>query len=404
MPTTNKPLKKETLGIALIGLGALIFAGVLYLHSINPGAKTPFSASEMLGYIWDNYKNEYVEKGTYRTLDRQQGDITTSEGQAYTMLRAVWMDDKETFDGAYKWANENIGRASDNLYSWLYGEREDGTYGILEDRGGKNTASDADADIALALIFAYGRWGDQEYLFDAQDIIDDIWDFEVVTVNGIPYMAANDLERLSEEKIIVNPSYLSPGAYRIFAKYDPDQDWLAVVDSSYNLLTSVTQNRLDTETSAAIPPDWVVISRETGNAIDSGTDALSTNFGYEALRVPWRIALDYAWFQGDAPKIYLSRLGFLGSEWKDKGKLASTYRHDGSPIAIDQVPAMYAGTLGYFITQDGKAAKEIYESKLLFLFDPDTNDWKTRLSYYDDNIVWFGMALYNDLLPNLDQK
>ncbi|HEY0908468.1 MAG TPA: glycosyl hydrolase family 8 [Candidatus Paceibacterota bacterium] len=399
-----KPLKKEILGVALIGLGVLIFAGVLYLHSINPGAKEPFSKSEMLGYIWKNYKEEYVEKDTYRTLDRQQNDITTSEGQAYTMLRAVWMDDKQTFDGAFKWANDNLGRSSDNLYSWLFGKRADGTFGVLDDRGGENTASDADADIALALIFAYNRWGDQNYLTSAQAIIDDIWDFEVVSVKGIPYMAANDLERLSKEKIIVNPSYLSPGAYRIFAKYDTDHDWLAVVDSSYNLLTSVTQNRLDTQTSAAIPPDWVVISRETGNAIDSGNANLSTNFGYEALRVPWRIALDYTWFKDDAPKIYLSRLGFLASEWREKGRLASVYKHDGSPVAVDQVPAMYAGTLGYFMIQQPDLAKEIYEQKLLFLFDLDTNDWKTRLSYYDDNIVWFGMALYNDLSPNLDQK
>ncbi|MBI2030558.1 hypothetical protein HYT05_02970, partial [Candidatus Kaiserbacteria bacterium] len=38
---------------------------------------------------------------------------------------------------------------------------------------------------------------------------------------------------------------------------------------------------------------------------------------------------------------------------------------------------------------------------LLILFDPDTNTWRAPLSYYDANWVWFGMALYNDQLPDL---
>jgi hypothetical protein len=35
------------------------------------------------------------------------------------------------------------------------------------------------------------------------------------------------------------------------------------------------------------------------------------------------------------------------------------------------------------------------------LFSPDSNTWKITLGYYDDNWAWFGIALYNNLLPNL---
>jgi hypothetical protein len=37
----------------------------------------------------------------------------------------------------------------------------------------------------------------------------------------------------------------------------------------------------------------------------------------------------------------------------------------------------------------------------VYLFNPDTNTWKEELSYYDNNWAWFGIALYNNLLPNL---
>jgi hypothetical protein len=53
------------------------------------------------------------------------------------------------------------------------------------------------------------------------------------------------------------------------------------------------------------------------------------------------------------------------------------------------------------MVSDPELAKEVYEKKLAFLFDQDTNTWKGDLSYYDSNWAWFGIALYNGLLPNL---
>lgn len=397
-------MKREIIGCCLIGIGVLVFASVLYLNTVNPGSPFIFSEKDMLSSIWKNYKKQYIEQGTGRALDIQQASITTTEGEGYALLRAVWMDDKATFDQSFAWASSSLKRPKDSLFSWLYGKKVDGTYGVLTDRGGQNTASDADTDIALSLIFAYQRWGDPAYLATAQNMISDIWDLDVVSIKGIPYLASDDLERRSSDQVVVNPSYFSPAAYKIFAQYDTTHPWLSLVDSSYSLLTTVTQSALDTPTSAAIPPDWVTLSKKTGGIIPNSGQNLTTNFSYDALRVPWRIALDYEWFGTDQSKIYLSRLGFLDSEWKAKGKLASVYGHDGRPVMADEVPAMYAGTLGYFMALDPASAAQIYKTKLLFLYDPDTNDWKSRLSYYDDNIVWFAIAMYNNLLPNLSKQ
>jgi hypothetical protein len=51
-----------------------------------------------------------------------------------------------------------------------------------------------------------------------------------------------------------------------------------------------------------------------------------------------------------------------------------------------------------------ETAEAIYNNKLQLLFNPDTNSWKVKLGYYDDNWAWFGIALYNSMLPNLAEQ
>ena len=62
-------------------------------------------------------------------------------------------------------------------------------------QGGENDASDADTDLAMSLVFAYARWQDPTYLGDARVIIHDLWAEDVVTINGTPYMSADNVEK-----------------------------------------------------------------------------------------------------------------------------------------------------------------------------------------------------------------
>ncbi len=91
----------------------------------------------------------------------------------------------------------------------------------------------------------------------------------------------------------------------------------------------------------------------------------------------------------------------LSSNWNADKKLFSAYSHDGAAAASIEAPAMYGGSIGYFIVEDPNNAKKIYQEKLISEYNPDTNAWVSPLGYYDDNWVWFGVALYNHLLPNL---
>src|SRR5688572_18211680 len=124
--------KKKTLGIILLLLAVVTFGLLWYKNRPNAGIPLVFSSRNMFDSIWRNYKANYVEEGTFRTINKQQENVTTSEGQSYTMLRAVIMDDQETFDGAWQWTKDNLGREEDNLLSWLFGKDDDGEYKVLK--------------------------------------------------------------------------------------------------------------------------------------------------------------------------------------------------------------------------------------------------------------------------------
>jgi endo-1,4-beta-D-glucanase Y len=126
---------------------------------------------------WLGYKKYFIESSGRVTRPEHGGD-TVSEGQAYAMLRAVWLDDKKTFDKCYGWAEKNLSRrvrTGDNLLAWHW---KDG--GVSD----WMPASDADLDYVIALAFASRKWktGSPEaaegYLRKARAVAADILRFE----------------------------------------------------------------------------------------------------------------------------------------------------------------------------------------------------------------------------------
>lgn len=393
---------KLTIGIATVLAMTGIYFGVqsnrIDVPSKQNDAPMVFSDQRMLLELWGRYKQDILEPGTLRALDAHQDNATTSEGQSYTMMRAAWMDDRTTFDAVWKWTKDNMQR-DDKLMSWSFGKMPDGSYGIQSNRGGQNTATDADVDIAYALIMASNRWKDDTYLYDAKAIIQSVWEKEVVMINDKPVLVANDIERLDTSSVVVNPSYFAPYAYRVFAAVDPENNWNALIDNSYTLLFASADATLDKKSSAGLTPNWVRVNRTTG-AVTPDT-RLDTNYGYDAFRTPWRLALDYKYNKDVRAQQVLKKYTALDDDWQDNKKLASVYSHDGDVVTDDSVPASYGASIGHFILNNPDHAKEIYEQKLLPNYDPDTQGWKRELSYYDDNWAWFGMALYLDELPNI---
>ena len=63
---------------------------------------------------------------------------------------------------------------------------------------------------------------------------------------------------------------------------------------------------------------------------------------------------------------------------------------------------MYGGAIGFFDVVGRELADDVYAERAPVPLRPRHPGVATPLSYYDDNWVWFGMALHLDELPNLD--
>ena len=394
------------IGGLLIVIAIIIFISVAYRNSPKSTEPVIFSNRSMLESLWHYHKVAYIEAQSGRTIDQSRGNASTSEAEGYDMLRAVWLDDKTAFDQSWSWTQKTLQhKNSDNLFSWYYSKLPSGNFGIDTLIGGENSASDADTDIALALVFAHDRWPDDKYLSSAQGIIQGIWDSEVVIIKNKPYLAASNLEKTSASpSILVNPSYFSPYAYKIFAKYDPQHDWKSLADNSYTVLIAAMDSKLDKSGSAGLPPNWIDIDKNTAAIKATGNPQLTTEYSFDAIRVPFRIALDWDWFQDPRAKEVLSKMSFLEQQWQQNHAIYTTYGHDGSINKQEEAPAIYGTNISYFIINDPGAAAEIFDNKLKILYNPDNDSWKEQLSYYDDAWAWFGMALYTNTTINLEQN
>lgn len=392
---------KKIIVLALLSVGIGLLGVKAYINSRFSQQTRIFSEYSFLTSAWEKYKTEYISEDG-RVIDYSQNSLTTSEGQSYAMLRAVWSDDKPTFDLVWEWTKVNLKRPNDHLFGWNWGERDDGSYG-LQPSGGENFATDADSDIALALIFAANRWDQLGYKQEAKAILTDIWNLSTEEVNGKRYLLPGDWAT-SETSIILNPSYFMPYSWRIFAQVDPDRDWDSLVNPAYEILFRSGQEPLNDIEPSGLPPNWVEMVKADESLKAPTAEQLSTRYSYDAMRIPWRIALDHQWFDSQQSRDYLRSLSKLSDLYRNQGKLTSTYEHDGTPVTEYESPAMYANALGYFMVVEPNLAQEIYRDKIVSLYSNDTSGFSDSLNYYDQNWLWFSAALYNRAAPNLYQE
>lgn len=349
---------------------------------------------ETLSQSWEFYISHFLDNEG-KVTDHQTSK-TTSEGQSYALLRAVWLNDKTIFDKVLNWTKKNMLLDDKSLFAWWYGEKADKTSGIID----KGTATDADEDIAFALLLANKEWGDEQYLDLAKQIIGDIWKHETAIVKGKRYITAGNWASSKESKIYtINPSYLAPYAYRLFAEVDKEHDWKSLVDTSYEILQGCTESTLDLSYSANIPPDWCALDKN-GKIVQADISDKSTHFSYDAIRTLWRIALDYQWYKDLRALDFLQKMDLWSKEWQEKQKIYVNYSHDGTPLQDTESLAHYGTQLAFFSITNPDVANQIYTQKILSQWNND-GYWGDKNNYYDQNWIWFGAALYTDNLPNL---
>ncbi len=198
-------------------------------------------------------------------VDPEEGNRVVSEAIGYGMLITAAMGDKETFDKIWGWGSKFTGNPPTSLLGWL--------------NGGSNSATDADTDMAYALLMAAKQWGGNY----------------AAAGNAFASLAAardtqNNLLYAGEQfKTAVNPSYYSPGFYRAFTGWD------AISSTTKGVLESCAQS------FGGLLPDWcnpsgmAVGAAQTGAAVTAATVCESSDLpclAYDGARVPWRLGFD----------------------------------------------------------------------------------------------------------------
>lgn len=369
----------------IIFLFILLFgAWFIYTNYFNSANKPEYNLCLEKGYEF--YIKSFMTKDG-RIIDPDRDNVTTSEGQSYMLVRSLVMKDKRTFDLVYTWTRNNLQR-KDKLFSWLWGEDKNGEYKILDD----NSATDADVDIACALLLAYESWGDHKYLNEAVPIIHSIWDNETKRV-GTHLVLMPGVEQTYSKKIEVNPSYFSPYAFRFFQKYDDIHDWSCLIDSGYYYLSKITSM-----TETGLPPNWFLIVNSQEDGSNEGQiileDSPRSDFSYDSIRVFLRTYLDYIETGEPRALPILKKSKFFVDRWKITKNFYIDYEKNGKLRDKEKFIGSIAVLIPVISLYDKTSAFEIYKSEVEPHF-LNEEYWSNKKSYYGKNLSWFGCYLYN---------
>jgi endoglucanase len=368
----------------------------------SPSLPESTANRELLEQSWVIYRQQFIQADG-RVIDYQDSDRSTSEGQAYAMLRAVLIDDPTTFALTLDWAEKNLHRLSnqgaptDQLWLWKWGQYQPGKWGPID----KNFASDADIDAITALILASRRWNRPEYLDLARAKLQDLWKFSTFAVpGGKRYLLPGPAQAFasSPPTIYLNPSYFAPYAFRLFAQVDRDRDWISLVNSSYDALEKSSQ-----VSAVGLPSDWIALDTKTGKFQPiPPARQLQSVYSFDAYRVWWRVAWDAAWFKAPEAQRYLSTATkHLEQQWRTQRRLPARIDLQGKSSVNYEATSQYAMLYPAFRLIKPETAEQLLNEKLLPQYKQGI--WDDQSAYYTQNLAWLGLLSPSVIQPQLLQ-
>jgi endo-1,4-beta-D-glucanase Y len=404
---------------------------------------------------YEDWKKHYVTSsgapsGALRVKrDWVTYDDTVSEGQAYGMLLAVYFDDEPTFKGLLMYTLEHL--TNKGLMHWrvsangvdicefgepVYRDRvvevsQQSAYTgetLIHPRS-MMSATDADLDMAAALIFAYKRWGNVQFWYSntAVVMLHAIAEHEVIEDNdNMKYIrAGSGFSGSWGRRYLWNPSYVTPAWFYIFEDFMQEKDpsyesgfWDDVYrDTGDELidLNNVLGNK-------GLFPDWVD-TRDWSDPEPAESDRgpMSYNCYYDAVRVPWRLALDYSWhgYHGWTSSILSNLKAFVQSNGGIEG-IVDGYMPDSaynfgawdfakadwnnSHVGRNQAPPDWTGILnarGEKIVQGGRSNSVTFVAMFATPYTALNSSWledvyeyvKSKKETYGNKYHYYGNTL-----------
>ena len=366
----------------------------------------------------------------HRPKSETPGDAV-SEGVGYGMLVALYANDQATFNKMWE-------KASEIMWNGDYHDWHMSPDGKIPMEG-HGAATDAEEDIALALIFAdklvsAGKWTaytspflNKTYAEQAQKLLNKMWDTQQILSSGIVAPGAG-----WGGDYFVNPGYFSPAWYKVFEKFDQTDGnrWKTAVDKCYEIISKSPGY------SMGMVPDWMTPQGGWVGSEGLGYNAYfeSRAFFKDAIRILWRVAIDAIWFDESRAKEFLKNaLKFINDKggpsaanfyqiekagellpaedkWKEfndsKNESTWRYRREHSHLTIGMwaTAAMAVGEASDRIAFSEEMAK-FYEGGDYFGLAHDTSaaleDTLHNEMYFDQFLAWFGTSLMSGAFVNV---
>lgn len=224
--------------------------------------------------LWEAWRGAHLDFSG-RVVDGPQGRASHSEGQGYGMVLASEMGDEDAFRRMLDWTEANLAIRPDSLLAWRW--RPD----LPERVPDLNNASDGDLFFAWALLRGADRFGEARWRDRAAAMAADLVRSCLVARPDrpdAPILLPAAFGFVSEEGLVVNPSYMMPRALREVAAATGQPALARAADTGLALMREVAATRP--------VPDWLRI----GLAGLSPAPGFSADAGYEAIRVPLFLA------------------------------------------------------------------------------------------------------------------
>lgn len=360
---------------------------VLTINRVDKLGRVAAPQDWLLRSQWEAFKLSSISSG--RVVNAGRPQATLAADQAAAMLQAVYVDDRPTFDALWSWTQANLVKPEDGLLAADSHEFPAG-----------RSNSGADTDAALALLFGAQRWHAPALSAAAMGLLDSIWQQETVKVGSSRIVTATDADA-GQDTRLVRPAALAPYAYRIFAQVDSSRPWLGLVDGSYYALARLRQDP-SLGGGVGLVPDAILMGTENGLPTLSSAGATADRMSTGSDSVPFRMALDWAWFGDPLAMQELTAFSLPRRELSNTGRIAATYKLNGESLTERQSLATYAQWLPAVLfggTQsDQDRAFQVFAERVL---GPVVGETSPHTSAADAIWAWRATALLDGGFSNL---
>lgn len=291
---------------SLFALGVPAFASV-----IQPSYEQAELDAQLMSF-YQQWKASYLRQGcgAGRYYVDAAGDgnaveggtadstLSISEGHGYGMLITVMMADfdpdaQEIFNGMVSFFRDHPAQSNPGLMAW---NQLRTCVNAGEDVGGDNSATDGDLDIAYALLLADSKWGSRgsvNYRAEALKVISAIKQLEIDPISH--FVRIGDwVDRIDGGRYAhtTRSSDFMVSHFKAFADVSGDDSWYFVRNQTYSIIDHI---RSSYSPDTSLIPDFIV--NVPRNARPAEPDFIEGEgdgeYSWNAVRYPWRIALDY---------------------------------------------------------------------------------------------------------------